>query len=1154
MASGQSDVPKSEDCLVEHTHLLRSLLRDRLKKKYQSLDITDYVPVKLHLSKTKEIQNPVLEGLKVTVKDFLKDENVIEYDDLFKPCPVTNEDVRTVLMKGIPGVGKTTALKRFMLDWAEGRTHQDITFVLPLSLTELSSLRTKKCSFMELLGLIFPELMDTDILKHARVLFVLDDLKSCRVKLNFWHTKSCGDPARRLTLSALLVNLMRGNFFPKAQIWIASSSEGSDFIPSKYVQRVVEIQGLDDVQWEEYVRRAVRDSNVAATAIVHVKSSNNLYFMRSQPGFCQIAATVVEEVITKMSNTELPLTLTEMYTHFLLIQMRRKALNGNAEANHMKTDAEEILKLGKLAWHTLENDYLTVFKEDLRNNDMAPSFAAELSQKWPAFLKEEELTQEKAYHFTHQSTQAYLSALYVAVNYEPSQGNVLHYTLAERAKHLLKSSDAPRDMHKRAVDKALQSKKGTFDSFLIFLLGISAGPSFRDLSCFLSDSFKRGSSETIVPYILKLIKNSSSLNISISLVRCLDELNVSYTVGESKSQTDCQRKVQQDFTPSEWSALAKNLLNSEDQQRMFDLREFRNPEMAFVRLLPAIKNSRVLKLCECTDLCWMLLASALRSPSNSIREIDIEHHFIYKKAIDLLSEGLKSPNCKVEILRELDLSNAHSVPDKAQEDLGKLLVDPGAHLEKLVLRTHGRLEVSFSKILATALHSSTCNLKELDLNHAYSNCDDESAISLLSAGLGDQCCQIRVLRLADCSVRQTGFTALVSAFSSNPSHLKELDLSYSTPGLEAFRQLCSLLEDSHFKLETLILNKLDWWDFRTPMLAVSIADLVSEAYKALASALCSSNLRVLDLSINRLRDCSVELLSVGLGHPACKLEVLRMSQCKITEVGAATLANALCLNPSHLQELDLSYNPVEGTGFDQLNSLVKDPAFKMEKVIVEGFGERRSIEELRLYDCSLTLDQNTASLNVQVSSGDKEAWYCREQKQPLRENSERFKVSQVMCREGLAGRHFCQVEWFGRFATIGMAYSDMSRKGCLSACTPGYNKKSWAISVSTPYPLMQALHDGVKTRIPDRSPWRVGLYLDWSAGILSFYDITQDEAELIHTFYAKFTRPLYLVFHISSGIRLLPPNPGPVCCHDHDPWGMLRGFKECKGCNGSKAG
>uniref|UniRef100_A0A8B9JLX4 B30.2/SPRY domain-containing protein n=1 Tax=Astyanax mexicanus TaxID=7994 RepID=A0A8B9JLX4_ASTMX len=1187
MATGQSNdppcVPISEDDLDEHTRSFRSLLRDRLKKKYHSSDSTYYVPMKLYPKEfkhpKKEIQGQAKQSvmdLKDKLKDFLKDESVVEYDDLFKPCPITNEDVRAVLMKGLPGIGKTTAVQKFVLDWAEGRTHQDITFVLPFSLTELSLLKTNKCSLKQLLNLIFPELMDTDTLNHARVLFVLEDLDKCRLKLKFWNTMSCGDPEKKLPLSELLVNLLRGDFFPKAQIWLTSSPEECDFIPSKYVQRVVEIQGLDDVEWEEYIRRAVCDSSVAATAIIHVKSSHNLYFMRNLPGFCQIAATVLEEAITKTPATELPLTLTEMYTHFLLIQMRKQAIHQQAAANLRKTDAEEILKLGKLAWHTLENDSLTVFEADLRNSNMAASVAAELSQRWPALFKEEELTQGKVYQFSFQSIQSYLSALYVAVNYEPSKGNVLHYTLAERAEQLLKLQGAPRKMHERAIDKASRSKKGKLDFFLIFLIGITTGPSYKDLSCFLPDSCKRGKLEKIVPYILKKTESGAALNESVTLVRCLEELNVSCSV--DKSQAESQRKGEDDFTPSEWSALVKTLLASEDQQRVLDLREYPIPEMAFAKLLPVIKNSSVLKLCECADTCWMLLATALRSPSNNIRELDIKHHFIREQAFNLLSEGLKSPNCKVEILRtphsghdsltlallsnpshlrELNLSIVYTVTEKTVEDLGRLLVDPAAHLKKLSLPFIGRLPVNIFKMLATALSSSTCSLKELDLNHSYSLRDDESPIALLSAGLGDSCCQLRVLRLANCSVRQIGFPALLSAFSSNPSHLKELDLSYSTPKLKAFRQFCSLLDGSRFKLETLILNKVNWWEDRNPSdsSTASTADWLSKPYKALASALSSSDLRVLDLSINALDDSSVECLSAGLANSACKLEILRMARCRITEVGAATLANTLRLNPSHLRELDLSYNPVEGPGFDQLNSLVEDPAIRLEKIIAEGYGEHRSPEELLQYQCSLTLDPNTASLDVEVSEGDQEVWHSRDRKQPLPYHPERFKwYSQVMCREGLSGRHFCQVEWFGRFATIGVAYKDMSRKGPADACTPGENKKSWAIKVSTPSPLSQALHDGVETRLPDRSPWRVGVYLDWAAGILSFYDVTHDKAELIHTFYAKFTGPLYLVFSITAGIRLLPPNPGPVCWHDHDPWDMFRGYKECKGCNGSKAG
>ncbi len=106
-----------------------------------------------------------------------------------------------------------------------------------------------------------------------------------------------------------------------------------------------------------------------------------------------------------------------------------------------------------------------------------------------------------------------------------------------------------------------------------------------------------------------------------------------------------------------------------------------------------------------------------------------------------------------------------------------------------------------------------------------------------------------------------------------------------------------------------------------------------------------------------------------------------------------------------------------------------------------------------------------------------------------------------MSREGLNGRHFFQLEWFGRWATIGMAYKDMSRKGSLAACSIGRNNKSWGIFVSTPSPICIALHGGVEMRLPKCSPWRVGVYLDWAAGTLSFYNTTRDKADIKKYFY-----------------------------------------------------
>ncbi|KTF77380.1 hypothetical protein cypCar_00030174 [Cyprinus carpio] len=256
-----------------------------------------------------------------------------------------------------------------------------------------------------------------------------------------------------------------------------------------------------------------------------------------------------------------------------------------------------------------------------------------------------------------------------------------------------------------------------------------------------------------------------------------------------------------------------------------------------------------------------------------------------------------------------------------------------------------------------------------------------------------------------------------------------------------------------------------------------------------------------------------------------------------------------------MREIDLSINPVKGPGFDQLRSVLKDPATRLEKLIVDGLEEQRDLETLRQYVCQLTWDPNTASSSVQVSEEDEALVEYRRHPATLPHHPERFiDQYQIMSREGLNSRHFFQLEWFGKSATIGMAYKDISRKGSLAACSIGLNNKSWGIFVTTPLPTCNALHGGVEMRLPDCSPFRVGVYLDWALGTLSFYNTTRDKAELIHTFHAKFTQPLFLLVSISAGVKILPDMPPPLCVHDHDPWDMLRGYKDCKGCNGSKAG
>uniref|UniRef100_A0AAY4BQA3 Uncharacterized protein n=1 Tax=Denticeps clupeoides TaxID=299321 RepID=A0AAY4BQA3_9TELE len=274
----------------------------------------------------------------------------------------------------------------------------------------------------------------------------------------------------------------------------------------------------------------------------------------------------------------------------------------------------------------------------------------------------------------------------------------------------------------------------------------------------------------------------------------------------------------------------------------------------------------------------------------------------------------------------------------------------------------------------------------------------------------------------------------------------------------------------------------------------------------------SSHLReTLDLSGNDLQDPGVEALSGGLKSPECKLEALRcLSFCGITGQGCASLASALTSNPSHLRELDLSYNHLGDQGVGLLSGC------GLRALRVDHGGVYCLTRDLKKYACRLALDPDTAYGELSL---------CREKRKATfasvpdwsPDRPERFLLCpQVLCGDGLTGRAYWEVEWTGTRVIIGGAYKGLSRKGAADVAGLGATENSWDLECSARSGYV-AWHHEKRTEVPARGglSGRVGVFLDWSAGTLSFYTVSLETVTHLHTFRATFAEPVYPGFWVS---------------------------------------
>ncbi|KAG8547775.1 hypothetical protein GDO81_027559 [Engystomops pustulosus] len=710
-----------------------------------------------------------------------------------------------VMVSGIPGVGKSTLLQKFVYDWVNSKLCKRFAFIFYFKFRDLNHLVDVKVSLEQMILHEYPYLdshIDIILKDPKKLLFIFDGLDESVHKIDLKSRRFCTNPKYLENLDTIVVSLVRQVLLEGCSVLITSRPAKLSSIDTNAFHRIVEIMGFFNEERQMYFKQFFgNDEDKTQKVLNYLTQNDTLYTFCYIPSFCWIVCTVLSKCFQPQSKNYdqnlLPKTITQLFVTFV----------ANILSNHSqyKDGADEFFRsIGKMAEYGVMNHILIFQEMDLRTFNV--DINAHLLS---SFVVESEDHPNSSFSFLHLTIQEFFAAL-------------VHYL------------DFSKEKLDKALEDAISCKDCRGEIFLRFLCGLSDGSTSSMLSSFIGD-LSIQTSISVITWLRSFISDIFSdekykgnkrrfMYVLFYLFETRNKALISESLGSNRSF---------DFSgfhliPLNCAALAYILEACRETENL-DLKSSNIKIDGLERLAPVLHTVKDLSLYmnSLENGAIRYISSALSHTECRIQSLNLGFSGLADGSWSDLASAIR---CN-QSLRSLNLTS-NKLEGPYFGDLVSALSSSSCKIEELNLSDTGLTDVS--SVHLTSLITRTRSLRNLDLS--YNRLDGPHFPALITA-LSRPDCGVEELVLRSIDLTSASCSLLAAVIRDNQS-LRKLDLSANNLCGPQFDDLMAALSRTSGKIEELLLDNTGMTDASCIHLASAIQN--------------NPYLRRLDLSDNRM--------------------------------------------------------------------------------------------------------------------------------------------------------------------------------------------------------------------------------------------------------------------------------------------------------------